>query len=91
MPRPKIKRLTKFEPNVVYFKPRGVPLRDLEEVSLEKDELEALKLYEIDNLDQNTASKKMIVSQPTFARILGKAHKKLASAIVLGKAVKLIS
>ncbi len=89
MPRPRRPRCLRLNPNVLYFKPRGVPLRHLKEVVLLPDELEALKLYEIDHLDQTQAAQKMGISQPTFARTLDSAHKKLASAIVEGKAIKI--
>ncbi len=87
--RPKIKRCLRFKPSVYYFKPQGVPLRLLEEVVLETDELEALKLYEINGLEQVEAAKKMKISQPTFARLLGSAHKKVSEAIIKGKAIKI--
>jgi len=89
MPRPRIPRCMRFKPDVYYFKPRGIPLRDLEEVVLLPDELEALKLYEIDELEQTEAADKMKISQPTFARILAGANKKIAEAIVKGKAIKI--
>jgi len=89
MPRPKRPRCLRFNPGVLYFKPRGVPLRHLEEEVLLAEELEAIKLYEHDGLDQTQAAQKMGISQPTFARILASAHKKLASAIVEGKAIKI--
>jgi len=79
----------RFKPNVYYFKPRGIPLRELEEVILLPDELEALKLYEVDGLEQIEASKKMKISQPTFARLLGSANKKVAQAIIQGKAIRI--
>ena len=53
------------------------------------DELEALKLHEIDGLEQIEASEKMKISQPTFARILDSAHKKVSQAIILGKAIRI--
>ena len=53
------------------------------------DELEALKLYEVDGLEQIKASEKMKISQPTFARLLGSANKKVAEAIIKGKAIKI--
>ena len=87
--RPKIKRCLRFRPNVYYFKPQGIPLRALGEIILQADELEALKLYEIDGLEQIEASKKMKISQPTFARLLGSAHKKVSEAIIKGKAIKI--
>ena len=89
MPRPKIPRLMRFKPGVLYFKPRGIPLRELEEVVLFPDELEALKLYEVDGLDQTRASEKMRISQPTFARLIGSANKKVAEAIIKGKAIRI--
>ncbi len=89
MPRPKIPRCLRFNPDVYYFKPRGIPLKELEEVILLPDELEALKLHEVDGLEQIEASEKMKISQPTFARLLGMAHKKIAEAIIKGKAIKI--
>ena len=74
---------------IVYFKPQGVPLRVLEEVVLELDEFEAIKLYVYDNLDQIDAACRMRISQPTFARILKRANKKIAEALVLGKAIRI--
>ena len=89
MPRPKKRRFLQFDPNVYYFKPRGVPLRELEEVVLEDDELEALKLHDVDRLEQIEAARKMKISQPTFARILDGGYKKIAEALIKGKAIKI--
>jgi len=89
MPRPRIPRCIKFRPDVYYFKPQGIPLKELEEMVLFPDELEALKLHEVDGLEQIEASEKMKISQPTFARLLGSAHQKIAEAIVKGKAIKI--
>ena len=89
MPRPKLPRCVRFSPDVYYFKPRGIPMRELEEVVLLPDELEAIKLYEIDGLEQTKAAEKMKISQPTFARLLGSANKKIAEAIVKGKAIRI--
>lgn len=90
MTRPKKDRCLRFDPEVLYFKPRGIPLSTLEEEELFPDELEALKLHDVDGLDQIEAAKKMNISQPTFGRILDKAYKKIAIAIVKGKAIKII-
>ncbi len=89
MPRPRRPRCLRFKPNVYYFKPQGIPLRMLEEVALLPDELEALKLYDVDGLEQIVAAKKMKISQPTFARILNNAHLKIAEALIKGKAVRI--
>ena len=89
MPRHKIRRRIGFRPKIVFFKPQGIPLRMLEEIMIEEDELEALKLYEVDDLDQTQAAEKMGVSQPTFARILDSANKKMARALIKGKAIRI--
>lgn len=89
MTRRKIPRCVRFSPKVSYFKPQGIPLRLLEEVNLGADELEALKLYEVDNVSQTEAADKMKISQPTFARILDSANQKIAGALINGKAIRL--
>jgi len=89
MVRPLKPRLIKGCPQVFYFKPQGIPLSFLEEIVLMSDEFEAINLYLIDDLDQTGAAKKMGISQPTFARILQRAHKKIAQAIVFGKAIRI--
>ena len=89
MARPKKSRCLRFKPNVYYFKPQGIPLRMLEEVILEHDELEALKLHDVDGLEQTKAAQEMKISQSTFARILDSAYKKLAEGIINGKAIKI--
>ena len=88
MPKPRKKRVVRFDPKVVYFKPRGVPLSELEEVVLVVEELEALRLADFEDLDQVEAAKKMKISQSTFNRVLTAANKKVAEALVLGKAIK---
>lgn len=89
MTRPKKNRCIHFNPEVLYFKPRGVPLSNLEEEELFPDELEALKIHDVDGLEHIEAAKKMKISQPTFGRILDKAYKKIAVAIIEGKAIKI--
>jgi len=91
MPKHKIPRCVCFSPGVTYFKPRGIPLQDLEEVVLMPDELEAIKLYKVDLLEQTQAAKRMKISQPTFARIIDSAYKKVADAIIKGKAIRIES
>jgi len=89
MTRPKKPRFCRCKPCAYYFKPRGIPLRHLEEVVLGSDEVEALKLHDVDGLDQIEAAKKMKVSQPTFGRILDSVYKKIADAIISGKAIQI--
>jgi predicted DNA-binding protein (UPF0251 family) len=89
MPRPRRCRRVWFEPNVTYFKPAGVRMIDLEESILTVDEFEAVRLKDLEGLDEGTASKKMNISQPTFNRLVSSARKKIADAIVHGKAIKI--
>jgi len=89
MPRPKTPRCIRFSPNVFYYKPQGIPLRELEEVALGADECEALRLHDVVGLEQVEAAKKMNISQPTYARVLDSAYKKIADAIINGKAIRI--
>ncbi|KPJ57028.1 hypothetical protein AMJ49_02615 [Parcubacteria bacterium DG_74_2] len=89
MVRPLKPRRVLFNPNVVYFKPRAVPLSMLEEVDLSLDELEALRFCDYKNLEQTEAAKKMKISQSTLQRILSSARKKVAEALTEGKAIRI--
>ena len=89
MVRPIKPRFLRGNPKVSYFKPQGIPLRNLEEVILESDEFEAIKLHDCDNLNQTDAAQAMHISQPTFARILNRAYKKVAQALVHGAAIRI--
>ena len=72
-----------------YFKPRGVPMTALEEVALSVDELEALRLADLQGLYHDGAAARMGVSRATFGRIVETARRKVAEALVLGKALKI--
>lgn len=89
MIKPRKKRLVRFEPSIKHFKPQGVPISDLKEVVLTIDELEAIRLADLENLDQTAAAQKMDISQSTFHRILTSAHQKVAGALVKGYAIKM--
>jgi len=89
MPRRKKLRRVRFWPEIRYFGPQGVALSSLKEVELNLDELEALRLADFEGRDQIKAAKKMGVSQSTFQRILARARKKVAEALVIGKIVRL--
>ena len=89
MARPIKPRRILFDPDVVYFKPRAVPLSLLEEVDLSIDELEALRLCDLNSYEQKQAAKKMNISQSTLQRILTSARNKTAEALIKGKAIKI--
>lgn len=87
MVRPRKPRFVEGEPDTTYFKPRGVPISDLEEINLSVEELEAVRLADVLGLTQEEAAERMEVSRATFQRIVSGARKKVASALVNGKAL----
>jgi len=87
MVRPRRCRRVSFNPAVKIFKPQGIPARELEAVLLSMDEVEAVRLKNIEGLDQTECAEKMAVSQSTFQRILSSANKKIAEALINGKAL----
>ena len=89
MVRPRLCRKVGFNPHVTYFKPRGIPLRELEESILAVEEFESVRLKDLLGLDQKECAKKMNISQPTFHRLVLSARKKIADAIINGKAIKI--
>ena len=89
MPRPMRFRRVSFEPTINYFKPAGVRMRLLEDVTLAVDELEAVRLKDYEGKDQTEAAKSMDVSQPTFQRIYESARKKIADVLINGKALRI--
>jgi predicted DNA-binding protein (UPF0251 family)/rubredoxin len=80
-------RIIHKEPGVTAFKPVGVPASRLDCVNITVDELEAIRLADLEGLYQEEASKKMSVSRQTFGRIVGAAHRKIGEALVNGKII----
>ena len=89
MPRPCKPRCIAAKPGVTYFKPRGIPLRELEEVILGVDELEALRLADVEGLSMKEGAVAMRISRHTFGRVLRRARQTVAQALVLGLAVRI--
>lgn len=89
MARPRNCRRVSSMPESTYFKPRGVPLSTLEEVVLSVDEFEAIRLADLEGLYQEQAAERMKVSRQTFGRIVETARRKVAEALVAGKALKI--
>jgi uncharacterized protein len=89
MARPIQCRRVSSTPGSSYFKPRGIPLSSLEEVVLTMDEFEAVRLADLEGLYQEAAAGKMKISRPTFGRVIESAHRKIAEALVKGKALKI--
>ena len=89
MPRPFRFRRVCCRPDSNYFKPRGIPIAMLEEVNLTMDELEAVRLADLEGMYQEKAAKKMNISRQTFGNIIAAAHKKIADCLVNSKALKI--
>jgi predicted DNA-binding protein (UPF0251 family) len=87
MPRPRHCRFVAQLPRCDYYKPRGVPLSVLQQVRLTVDELEAIRLVDLEGLYQAQAAERMNISRQTLGRILESGHKKIADALVNGKAM----
>ncbi|MCK4714227.1 MAG: DUF134 domain-containing protein [Candidatus Aenigmarchaeota archaeon] len=89
MPRPRMCRRVMCEPGVTYFKPAGVRMSGMPDSVLTVDEFESIRLMDNEGLKQIEAAKKMKVSQPTFQRLYESARKKIADALVNGKAIRI--
>lgn len=89
MPRPHRNRTILNRPEVVRFKPAGIPAAKLDEIVLGEDELEAIRLADFEGLYQEEAARRMNVSRPTFGRIIAQARRKMASMIVEGKSLRI--
>jgi predicted DNA-binding protein (UPF0251 family) len=87
--RPPRCRRVSFIPEATFFKPAGIPMRVLEEVSLSVDEAEAIRLKDLEGLEQEEGADKMGISRPTFQRILASARQKVADALLNGKAMRI--
>ncbi|MFA5356089.1 MAG: DUF134 domain-containing protein [Candidatus Omnitrophota bacterium] len=86
--RPKKYRIVKEDPRISQFSPRGRPGRP-DEIELAMDEFEAIRLADFEDLSQEKAAESMKVSQETFSRVLKRAHKTIADAIVHGKIIRI--
>lgn len=89
MPRPIKWRRVDFIPETTFFKPAGIPLYRLEEVRLSVEEAEAIRLKDLEELEQEECARMMQISRPTFQRVLGSARQKLADALLNGKAIRI--
>ncbi|MBC7001666.1 DUF134 domain-containing protein [Photobacterium sp. BZF1] len=89
MPRPKIQRRIRCRPAYSCFKPNGVPMSALEALPLAADELEALRLVDLNGLSQQDAARELGVSRQTLGNIVSLARHKVATALVKGMALEL--
>jgi predicted DNA-binding protein (UPF0251 family) len=87
MPRPRKRRFMGRLPHLAVYKPAGIALNDLNQVLLLPEELEALRLSDLERLSQEEAAGRMQVSRSTFQRILAHARRQVSLALVEGYAL----
>lgn len=88
-PRPRIHRVVEREPMYNVFKPAGVPKAGLEEILLTVEQFEAIRLKDLEGLEQEACAELMHISRPTFQRVLSRAREQIARALVEGKALRI--
>lgn len=89
MGRPRCNKKVRFSPMETFFKPQWVPLKDLRYEELDLDELEALRLFEIEGLNMKSWASNMNISDTTFHRLVRSWSKKIVSALVNWYAIKI--
>ena len=88
MPRPRKRRRIWHEPQPAIFKPVGVPLSQLKTITLTYEELEALRLVDMEESYQEQAAEQMNISRSTLQRIVHDAHYKVVQALTEGSALQ---
>ncbi len=81
------KRMILQPPQVKSFKPSGIPQRALQNIVMQVDEYEAIRLADYLGLEHQQAADQMQISRPTFTRLIERARNKMASALIEGKAL----
>ena len=81
VPRPRKRRKLGRAPTPAIYKPAGVPLDGLRQVRLLQEELEALRLADLEGLTQQEAAERMGVSRSTFQRVVARARRQVASGV----------
>ncbi|MBD3792056.1 MAG: DUF134 domain-containing protein [Campylobacterales bacterium] len=91
MRKKRVERTIARDHSNVCFKPCGVQRRYLESVALDEDEMEAIRLSDFEGLYQQECADRMGVSRTTFSRIIERAHKKVADALLHQKALTIMT
>lgn len=89
LPRPVKPRRIAFIPENNYFVPMGKRKCELGENKLKLEELEAMRLKDIEKLSQEECAEKMHISRQTFQLIIDEARRKVAEALTEGKAINI--
>ena len=89
MGRQPLWRKVGFLPQITYFKPAGVALTTLEEERISVEEAEAMRLKDLEDLELEDCARRMNISRTTFSRILSSARRRIADALLNGKAIRI--
>jgi len=90
MSRPRKRRRISNLPLPAIYKPAGIPLDELRQIVLIPEELEALRLADLEGLSQEEGAVQMGISRSTFQRSLDRAHRQVALALVERQALRLL-
>jgi len=88
-PRPRKLRFCREFSGATFYKPQGIPLSMMDINSVTAEELEAFRLCDLEEMEQEQAAKKMKISRPTLQRDLYSARKKIADALINSKAIRI--
>ena len=89
MGRRQLWRKVSSMPPITYFKPAGVGMAELKEVKLLVEEAEAIRLRDLEGLEQEECAKEMNISRTTYSRLLDSARHSIADALLNGKAIRI--
>jgi predicted DNA-binding protein (UPF0251 family) len=89
MGRRQLWRKVSSVPLITYFKPAGLRMAELKEINLLVEEAEAIRLKDLEGLEQEVCARKMNISRSTFSRLLDSARQKVADALLKGKAIRI--
>jgi predicted DNA-binding protein (UPF0251 family) len=90
MRKKRVERTIAQDHSKVCFKPCGIQRKLLERVSLDEDEMEAIRLSDFEGLYQQECADRMGISRTTFSRMIERAHRKIADALLHRKALSIL-
>ena len=89
MPRCKKHRCCRRLEGEIIYKPVSIPLRKLSVVQIDLDEFEAMRLCDMEGLEQAKAGEEMGVSRGTVQRLLSSGRRKIIEAFLHNAAIKI--
>jgi predicted DNA-binding protein (UPF0251 family) len=87
--RPRVQRIIEGTGEPRCYEPRCCPHEDGIVISLQPEEIELIRLIDLEGLEQEEAAEKLGVSRKTAWRDLHEARRKIADALVNGKGIEM--